>query len=228
MSGIDWDRWAPLSGIVFVALIVVTFFLPTATPPALDDPASEVVAWFEEHETALLANGYISGLAFVFFVWFLASLYRRLRDGGEARLGVVALGGGLILATFALISVTLQQYLAWGLATDLDEETVRMLWALWFGGLGWGFPLAVLVGATALAALKSRVFPQWHGAIGVIVTLWFLVSGAMYADDGFFSPAGAFQWIGFLAFLVWMLITSGLLLIQREVEQPLARAVATT
>jgi len=28
MSRIDWDRWAPLTGIVFVALVVVTFFLP--------------------------------------------------------------------------------------------------------------------------------------------------------------------------------------------------------
>lgn len=228
MSRIDWDRWAPLTGIVFVALVVVTFFLPAASPPTLDDPASDVVAWFEEHETALLANGYISGLALVFFVWFLASLYRRLRDGGEARLGVVALGGGLVLATFALVAVSLQQYLAWGLAADLDEETVRALWVLWAGGLGWVFPLAIVVGAPALAALKSGVFPQWYGAAGVIAALWFLVGGAAYANSGFFSPTGAFQWIGFLAFLVWVLVASVLMLIRPEAEESAARAEPVT
>ncbi|HLE98607.1 MAG TPA: hypothetical protein VI540_01830 [Gaiellaceae bacterium] len=228
MSRIDWDRWAPLTGIVFVALVVVTFFLPAASPPTLDDPASDVVAWFEEHETALLANGYISGLALVFLVWFLASLYRRLRDGGEARLGVVALGGGLVLATFALIAVSLQQYLAWGLATDLDEETVRVLWVLWAGGLGWGFPLAILAGATALSAFKSGVFPLWYGAVGAIAALWFLVGSAAYASSGFFSPTGAFQWIGFLVFLVWVLVTSVLMLMRQEAEQPAAHAAPVT
>jgi len=224
MSRIDWDRWAPLTGIVFVALIVVTFFVPAASPPSAGDPASDVVAWFDEHETALLTSGYLSGLALIFFVWFLGSLQRRLRDGGEPRLAVIAFGGGLVLAGIALLGNATAQYLAWGLAADLDAETVRALWLIGFGSLVYTFPLVVLVEAIAIAALRSRVFPRWYAALGFLAGLWFVVGGAAYADDGFFSPTGAYGFIGFLAFLVWVLLTSVLMLVQREVEQPAARA----
>jgi hypothetical protein len=228
MRRIDWDRWAPLTGIVFVALIVVTFFLPAASPPAADDPAADVVAWFDEHETALLTKGYLSGLALVFFVWFLGSLQRRLRDGGEPRIAVIAFGGGLILAGVALLGIGIQQYLAWGLAGDLDEETVRALWLIGYGSLAYAFPLVVVVEATAIAAIRSQVFPQWYGALGFLAGLWFAVGGAAYAEDGFFSPTGAYGFIGFLAFLVWVLLTSVLMLLPRGAEQPAARAAAAT
>lgn len=219
MSRIDWDRWAPLTGIIFVGLLVVTFFLPTASPPSADDPASDVVAWFDDHETALLTSSYIGGLALIFFVWFLGSLQRRIRDGGEPRLAVIAFGGGLVLAGIALLGTAVQQYLAWGLAQDLDEETVRALWLIGFGGPAYAFPLVVLVEATAIAALRSRIFPQWYAALGFLAGLWFVVGGAAYANDGFFSPTGAYGFIGFLAFLVWVLLTSVLLLVRQEAEQ---------
>ncbi|HXG76552.1 MAG TPA: hypothetical protein VNJ53_08280 [Gaiellaceae bacterium] len=228
MRRIDWDRWAPLTGIVFVALIVVTFFVPAASPPSAEDPASDVVAWFADHETALLTSGYLSGLALVFFVWFLGSLQRRLTDGGEPRIAVVAFGGGLVLAGIAVIGNAISQYLAWGLARELDEETVRALWLLGFGGLAYAFPLVVLVEATALAALRSKVFPQWYGALGFLAGLWYAIGGAAYANDGFFSPTGAYGFIGFLVFLVWVLLTSILMLVPREAEQPAARTAAAT
>ncbi|HWQ24934.1 MAG TPA: hypothetical protein VNK94_12575 [Gaiellaceae bacterium] len=219
MRRIDWDRWAPLTGIVFVALIVVTFFVPTASPPSADDPAADVVAWFDKHETALLTSGFLSGLALVFFVWFLGSLHRRLRDGGEPRLAVVAFGGGLLLAAVALLGIATQQYLAWGLAQDLDAETVRALWLLGFGGLAYAFPLVVLVEAVAVASIRSGVFPRWYAGLAFLAGLWFAVGGAAYAGDGFFSPTGAYGFIGFLAFLVWVLVTSVLLLTRQEQEQ---------
>jgi len=91
-----------------------------------------------------------------------------------------------------------------------------------------GFPLAILAGATALSAFKSGVFPLWYGAVGAIAALWFLVGSAAYASSGFFSPTGAFQWIGFLVFLVWVLVTSVLMLMRQEAEQPAAHAAPVT
>jgi len=93
-----WDRWAPLSGIAFIGLIVTTFFLPPKSPPTVADSAAEWASHLQDHRTALLISSYITGIALVFFLLFLGSLASRLRGAGEARLATVALGGGLVTA----------------------------------------------------------------------------------------------------------------------------------
>lgn len=114
MNRIDWERWAPLSGIVFVALIVVTFFVPTASPPGIDDPASDVVAWFDKHETALLTSRFISGLALVFFVWFLVGAPRMRATASSRRPGCTASSvswpsSSLVLVTSVLLLTQQEQ-----------------------------------------------------------------------------------------------------------------------
>jgi hypothetical protein len=222
-----WDRWAPVSGAVFVALIVVTFFLPTESPPGIGDSAQTVVSWFADHRTALLASGYLSGLAIAAFLVFLSSLVHAIRETGESMLATIALAGGLVLAAYALAATATHTLLAHNLAATLDPSVVKALWEIGFVGLGYAFPLAVVVAATSLWALRTRYLPQWYGALGFVASVWFVVGGATYARDGFFAPDGAFGFIAFVAFLAWVLLTS-ILILQHEPTEEKGRMAAPT
>lgn len=224
MNKAMWDRWAPFSGIVFVALLVATFFLPAKTPPDTGDSAATWVSFIEAHRTAILANAYVSGLAIVFFLFFLGSLVTRLRAAGEQRLGAVALGGGLVLAGLALIWMSMQAAIAWNLVHDLQPGDVKML--LVAPMFGFGFPLAALAGAASIAAWRSNFWRSWFSQAGLVGALWFVVGGAALARDGFFSPQGAYGFISFLAFLAWMLLASAFMLARPSKEEAPAAAPA--
>ena len=75
-----------------------------------------------------------------------------------------------------------------------------------------GDRLAIIALTTGVATMRSAMLPAQYSWLSLVVGLWFVVSGLTYADDGFFSPSGGFGFIGFLAFLAWVLLTSGLLL----------------
>lgn len=225
MTRMKWDQWAPVSGVVFVGLIVATFFLPTASPPDTNDSAQTVVSWFTDHRTALLTSGYLSGLAIVAFAVFLGSLIHSMRAAGEDLFSWVTLGGGVLLGAYAIFSTATQTLLAFNLAKELDAATVKGLWELGFAGFGLTFPLAILAVATSLAALRTRFLPQWYGMLGILASLWFVVGGATYARTGFFSPDGAYGFIGLIAFLAWVLLTS-ILVVQHEITEEKAHRAA--
>jgi hypothetical protein len=70
---------------------------------------------------------------------------------------------------------------------------------------------SALVGATGLAALRTRVLPIWYGWASLVVALIALLRVASVARDGFFEPGTGLALISFLIFVAWTLTTSGLL-----------------
>ena len=213
MARVDWDRWAAGSGVVFVVLLLISsFLLTTASPPSSGDPAQQYVAFLTDHRTAYLVRGYLTGLALVFFVWFLVSWTVRMRAGGEPRLASIAYGGGLLLAGWALLAISIQTVFAWRLAGETDPGTVKAV--ILVPEFGFAYPLVALAAASTIAILRSRMLPTWVGLYGVVATLWFAVSGAAYAKSGFFSPDGAFSLAAFLMFLGGVLIASVYMIVQ--------------
>jgi hypothetical protein len=90
------------------------------------------------------------------------------------------------------------------------------------------WPVAVFVGATAVASLRSLVFPQWHAWAGGIASLAFLLGGTTWARDGFWAPDGGYGTITFIVFLVWLVVTSVLLVLRSEAaEAPVPAGAAT-
>lgn len=110
-----------------------------------------------------------------------------------------------------------------------DEGAVQALNQLtWAGEVVITWPVAVLVGATAAAALRSRIFPQWHAWADGIAALLFLLGGTTWAKDGFWAPDRAYGTITFLLFLAWLVVTSALLVRRAETaEAPLAARAST-
>jgi hypothetical protein len=217
MKTAGWERWAPLSGIVFVGLVIPTLFLPAKAPPGAGDPASDWASFLQDHRTAYLVSMCFSGLAVVAFIFFLASLATRLRAADQELLAVVALGAGLVTAAVWYVWLSFQGVLAWTSADGLDPTVVKTLLAA--ADFAFPFPIAALVAATSIAAWRSVIWPRWLSCVGVVGGIWVLVGGLAMARHGFFAPTSGARLTGWGFFFLWVLVGSVFLLRKPQQER---------
>lgn len=190
-------RLAPLTGVLFVVLTVVSF-LVGGEPPDNDAPAREVVDFYSDKEGQTILGAILASLGAVALIFFAASLRRALRRGeqGIGVLSVAALAGGIVAATGIATDAALRFILADG-ADDITPAAMQTINALW---AGFFFPMVVGIGAlvlaTSLAAIRTRVIPVWLAWIGIVI---FVV---------FFTPAG---FVAFLVSALWIAVVSILL-----------------
>jgi hypothetical protein len=77
MTRWNWDRIAAASGIAFVALAVAAA-LAGGLPPDATASAPQVADYYRDYRSGLLIGSYLSGFAYVTFLWFAAALARRI------------------------------------------------------------------------------------------------------------------------------------------------------
>jgi hypothetical protein len=210
-----WERWIPVTGIIGVALLVATFILPPKSPPKANDLSSVVAAFYSDHRTALLVASYLSGLALVALIWFFAAFVGRVRIAGEERLARALLIAVTITGGGALVSDTIGSALAWRVANDSDADTTKALFEIqWAIGPKLWFPIAAAMLAAGIASWRARFFPAWYAPASLVFAVAELVAAAGYKEDGFFSPTGVAGYAGFIIFLVWVLGTSIVMLLE--------------
>lgn len=151
-------------------------------------------------------------VAVLLLVVFGARITRRLWMGGRPTLAALALAGIVIAAAVLLIENALLSVLAFSVAADGDVGAIRALYALRHILLAYVyFPLALVAFALAIAALSAGLFPRWYGWTTAALGAVLLSGGADVARSGFFSSQGDYWFYTLLLFVVWVLITSGLL-----------------
>jgi hypothetical protein len=231
MDDAKWERWAAATGIAAFVLLAVSNFFVTASPPKITDSAQKIVKFAVDHRSGLLAQVFVGGFGFaLFFPWFLGSLRSFLAkaEGGTGRLAMVAFGGGLILVGTAAIGALLQASVALTIAKHGDPGVVQALFVVANTGFVLvGYPLAVLAGATAFVALRHGALPRWYAwASGLIALYALFTTAGILVETGPLSPTGALQFIGFILFGLWTLVTS-ILLVQRVGKAPATAAMAS-
>src|SRR5437868_345975 len=97
MARWNWERLAGGSGILFVVLFVIGWFVP-GKQPSLSASNAKWVHYFVSNSREIKVSAILFGLALMAFIWFGGSLAARLRDAGEARLGAIAFGGTVATA----------------------------------------------------------------------------------------------------------------------------------
>ena len=211
------DRLAATSGIAFVVLFIVSFFSATKPPDSTDSNA-EWVTYFLNHHRATLISAVLLGAAVMFFIWFAGSVGAALRNAGEARLGAVAFGGGVATAAAATVVAALQGALAYRIAIDSPANVKA------FVDLGYSiqvllsFPIAVLIGATAIASWRTGVFPRWWAGTSGAAAVVMISGGGALAHSGFYRPDGPWSFVTLIVFLAWTLVTSGWLVMRTHAE----------
>jgi hypothetical protein len=174
---------APLSGVVWVVLIVVAFGPVGGSTPHTTDPVGKVVSFYHGHYGRSIAAGVMVLFAALFVVWFGAALRAAFvaRDPATERLASVMLvaGGmaGVGMAILACIHFALNDSVHHGYlgavpalnALDGDDFPALVV------------PQVLFVIGFAAAALRYALLPRWLGWVAVVLVLAFFTPAAFIA-----------------------------------------------
>lgn len=232
MEGSRSERYGAASGIAFAILAVATVLLVPQSPPAADESLGQIQGYFREHRDGLLMAGYLTGLAIAFALWFTGTLRSHLMraEGGTGRMASIAFGGGLVAGSIALIGTAVTSALAFSAQSSVagSEAVTRAMFD--FGNMAFSlawFPIAVLVGATALVSSRTGALPAWHARISGVLSIAFIVSAASaFVESGMLAAGGAYGYVMFLLFVAWVLVTS--ILVMQRVSTGTERSAGST
>lgn len=194
MDETKFARYGLLAGVGFVVLAVIASFVGGA-PPQVTDSDAKIVDFYRDNQDALRIGSYLGGLALVLFLWFLGSLFGRLRraEGGAGRLSGVALSGAVVAVAVVTVANGIGAYSA--LNPDGAPSGHRLATVL-FGFAS--FALAVFTAGVAVVLWSQSVLPKWFAYTGEAIALAWFVAGATVATVNDTVAA-----IGFIVFLVW-------------------------
>ena len=194
-----WERYGLAAGILFVVLVVVAALIGGA-PPKPTDSATKIATYFRDNQDALKVGSYLNGLGAVTFLWFLGSLWGRLRraEVTGSRLSVIALVGGVAALAFATVANGVIAFVSL-YAGDLGPGGAKAFYLLGTVFLAFtAFALVVFTSATSVMILRYPIVEKLLGWVGEGVAALWLVAGIGVADNN-----TAINTVGFIAFLIW-------------------------
>lgn len=195
-------RWLPLTGIVFVGLIVAGILTGGDTPSVSDSP-EQIAAFYTDNEDRLrigILIFVIGAVAAVFFASYLRSVLDR-GDGENGLLSGVAFAGIVIFAVGGAIDTTLLVAMI-EIVDDVDATQIQTLQGVWdndFIPFAVGFALFNL--ASGLSIVMHRSLPVWLGWLAIVIGI------VAMTPVGFFAFPATGLWI--LIVCVMLLITEG-------------------
>jgi hypothetical protein len=212
----SYARYGAATGVAFVILVILGFAI-TPTPPNADASAAEVLEYVVDHANALHAMQLIYAAAGFMFIWFIGTL----RDGlsrvevGEGRpaLANIAWGGGLIGIATLMVAFGVQAAATLHPVTSDPDLTRALVDASLLIPAVAAPAAAVFFVGNSLSILRSGYLPAWLGWLGLVTALFNILGvGSVYTDHGVFATDGVLGFfVGFLLFMVWILLASILL-----------------
>jgi hypothetical protein len=204
MFGESWERFAPLTGVLFFVIVLIGFLIGGDTPDS-DDSALRVVAYYAPNRDEHAVVAILVGIGAAFLPFFASHLRRALDwAGGTGRLVNAGFAGGILATAGFWILATVHLALADSAGETAPEVTQALNvldnndWIPVAGGMG-----VMLIGY-GLAAVRYGGLPSWLAWAGLVIGI--LV----------FTPAG---FIAFLAAGIWILVTSIWLFLEGPFEE---------
>ena len=203
------ERWAPISGLVFVVLMVTGKIL-VSDVPGPNAPQHQIAGYLTDsaRQTHNIIGAYLWTVGALAFLLFLIRLRNDLRraEGGTGFLSNLAFGAGAAFAALLLVSTSTSAAVAYAIrlrgAPVTDGDLVRVLPALarLLELLGGGFAGILVLLAASVVILQTGVFGRWLGWLGIVAAI-VLLFDVVYRD---ISP-----------FWVWVGIASIVMLTRR-------------
>ena len=185
------ERFAPLTGLLFVVLVIVSTIIVGETPSA-DDGAAKAVGYWANNKDDVIAGSIVAAFSTVAMLWF-AGVWRATlaaSEGPGSRLASTAFGG-LVVAAIGWSALFTFGFIAADTSGDVPAQvtwTLSVLQADFFFPVAIGF--AVFLLASGLAFLRGAMLPNWAGWVA-------LVLGVICV-----TPGGFFGILGGLAFIL--------------------------
>jgi hypothetical protein len=190
-------RFAPLTGVVFVVLLVIGFIPVGGDTPSLDDSASKITSFYADHQGKEIAAVIIVSLAALFLALFAVALRDYLRGGDQTSdfWPTVALVGGAVGVAGLLVAVGTHLALVDGGDKKIDPAAMVAINAIDNDNFfAFSLPIGImLLGAAGATLTGGADLPKWLAWVAVVL---FVV---------FFTPAG---FASFALSGIWIIIAS--------------------
>ena len=174
MNAAGWERYAPLTGVLFVIFTVAGIAIGMSdSPDDFPGEISEIVEYYQDDPGRIMLGSWLGLVGGFFLIWFGGSVRAHLRDAGEERLGTVAFGGAVAAAAVGLLIDTANLAAAFRADEDdaIDPAAATALFDFANSAIGGALPIAiaVFVAATGIAALRTGALPRWLGIVSLVV-----------------------------------------------------------
>lgn len=197
MSG-RLSRLAPLTGLVFAAMFAVVTLTEKETPEA-GASGAKVIAFYAANHSNIKSSNTLLALAFIFFLFFAASLrgYLRRTPAAEPLSALVLAASVLMAAGIAILAG-----IAFSLAENYSEIQPAAAQVLNLLGNELFFPVvmgACVFGiAAGLAILRGARLPKWLGWVIIVLGV---ASPTPAAEIALF---GLVIWIALVSILIFL------------------------
>ncbi len=197
-----WARYAPLTGLVALVLMIVGAVMINSYEYL--KPPDEIVDKLEDDATLIQVASYLGVVSAFFLVWFAGSVRTWLRsaEGDPGRLSAVAFGGGVAGGACLLVGYGALAAAAARAGSDggTSESLATALWDLNTTLLGTALPiaLAVLVGAATVVAFRTSAMKRWQTWTSAVVAL-----GLLSPVNWIFVAIGML-WVGVIS--IWLYV----------------------
>jgi len=207
-EGLGVLRFAPLAGVVFVALTVVAVLGLGGDTPDIDSSPQEVAAFFSTHSGREEGGAFLLAIAIVFLVIFGASLRAALRPprGRSDGWSSVAFGGVLVAAAGFLVAAAVRLAISEAADKHVPPSAVQALNALdnaVFLAFASGLGIMLLGAAGAMIGMAGKM--RGLGWVALIIGV------------AVFTPLGE---LGFFASGIWIILASFALFFMPRTERP--------
>jgi hypothetical protein len=204
------ERWAPISGIVFVVLMVVGSML-LGDIPSPDASEEEIVDYLADgaNHTRNIIGAYLWVVGALAFLWFLTRLRSDLgrAEGGTSAISNLVFGAGVAFAAVWMVCAATYAWVPY--AIELRDTPVTdpdLVWVLPSMGrllllLGCGFAGLLVLLAASVVIFRTRVFPRWLGWLGIVAAI-VLPFDVIY--------------VNIFPFWGWVFVASIVMLVRRE------------
>jgi hypothetical protein len=211
--GASLARYAPLSGVVFVVLYVVSTIIGLSDSPDFPGTSQEITEYYTDKKDEIFVATVIAAVATPFYIWFLGCLRSGIArlEGGTTRLASTAFGAGIAAGAAGIggVMINLMGALRIDEEGAIDPATATAYWDI-SQVLGYAaVPALIAAGliATGLASLRYRaLLPAWLAYLSFVLAI--------------INVIPPISWLGTLIGVLWVLVVSILLYVQRVTEEP--------
>jgi hypothetical protein len=162
----------PLTGVVFLVLVIASFIVVGGEPEDADSPTQEIVGFYVDNKDEVQVGAILSALAGIFLIFFGAYLRSVLRSADERDvLPLVSFIGLVIVALGAAIDATLSFAISEAADGDrVDPVAIQALQAFWDNDwLPFMVGILCFLWATGLCIVRTGVLPKWLGYIMLLL-----------------------------------------------------------
>lgn len=193
------ERFAPLTGLLFVVLVVVAVVVGGESPAA-DDPIGDVLEFWNDNKDEQIVAAIIAAFSAVALLWFLG-VWRATLAAAEAvpaRLANTAFAGGIVGAIGWVVLIT-STFMAADTVGDVAPEVTQAFSVMqadfWFP-LSIGFSVFLL--ASGLAMVRGAALPAWPGWVAIVLGV------LAVTPAGFFAILVMLAWVAAISVMLFM------------------------